>query len=267
MLTPPLHVLHVFDIGLRIIWEKIFVGKSQWGFTVSAGGLLRFQRCGGIRLLPLSPVASQFQHFFATGQGSRAASPRAGIWEGNLHNYGHYPWGKKEKTWTLLVFGWGFAENTPFSLFLLCVILWILRSSLARLYFTGHNLEIALFSEQPVSSQMSPLPLPFPCMFVKWAKSRPELGPLRTGTSGIPRLAHHPPIFFLRPPACTLLHSPHQCKTQPTPTGLEDTYFPGKRHKWRVSGHCKVAHSPSCIKTIISATALKCKHMISSQNI
>ena len=167
----------------------------------------------------------------------------------------------------MLVFGWGFAENTPFSLFLLCVILWILRSSLARLYFTGHNLEIALFSEQPVSSQMSPLPLPFPCMFVKWAKSRPELGPLRTGTSGIPRLAHHPPIFFLRPPACTLLHSPHQCKTQPTPTGLEDTYFPGKRHKWRVSGHCKVGHSPSRIKTIISATAFKCKHMISSQNI
>ena len=104
---------------------------------------------------------------------------------------------------------------------------------------------IALFSEHTVPKCP---PLPLSCMFVKRAKSRPELGPLRTGTSGIPRLAHHGPIFFLRPPACTLLHSHANVKPPPTPTGLEDKYFPGKRHKRRGLGHCKLGHLPSRIK-------------------
>ena len=179
------------DIDLRKMLEEIYVGKSQWGFTVSVGGLLRFPRCGGIRLLPLSPVSSQFQHFFATGQGSRVAS--------------------------------------------------------CSTIFPKVQSGIAPFSVQLVPK--CPLSLLHVCQpGCQGAKSRPEFGPLRTGTSGIPRPAHHGPIFFLRPPACTLLHSPHNVKPPPTPTGLEDKYFPGKRHKWRGLGHCKVAHFPFHLK-------------------
>ena len=85
----------------------------------------------------------------------------------------------------------------------------VARSSLApRPYFTSRNLELPYSQNSQVPNV---LPTP-PCMFVNRAKSRPELGPLRTGTSGIPRVAHHGPIFFLRPPACTLLHSPPNVK-------------------------------------------------------
>ena len=69
------------------------------------------------------------------------------------------------------------------------------RSSLApRPYFTSRNLELPYSQNSQVPNV---LPTP-PCMFVNRAKSRPELGPLRTGTSGIPRVAHHGPIFSLR---------------------------------------------------------------------
>ena len=93
---------------------------------------------------------------------------------------------------------------------------------------------IALFSEQPLPKR-PPLP---PCMFVNPAKSRPELGPLRTGTSGIPRLAHHGPIFFLRPPACTLLHSPPNVKPHQLLLGLRTNISQGRDIN---GGDCKVA--------------------------
>ena len=57
------------------------------------------------------------------------------------------------------------------------------------------------------------------------------------------RAFHGWPIMVPSSPSGPSLHSaafPSQCKTLPTPTGLEDKYFPGKRHKWRGLGHCKV---------------------------
>ena len=172
--------------------ECKFLGKFTWEKVGEdlplVQGLLRFLRCGGIRLLPLSPVASQFQHFFATGQGSRVAS-------------------------------------------------------LARPYFKSHNLESPDFQDshyQMCSLHLACLSTVVPGQRRKRQKSRPELWSIAHWDIGHSSAG---PSWSHLPPAAPNLHSaafPSQCKTQPTPTGLEDKYFPWKGHKWDKLGHCKM---------------------------
>ena len=71
-------------------------------------------------------------------------------------------------------------------------------------------------------------------------KSRPELWSIAHWDIGHSSAG---PSWSHLPPAAPNLHSaafPSQCKTQPTPTGLEDKYFPWKGHKWDKLGHCKM---------------------------
>ena len=94
------------------------------------------------------------------------------------------------------------------------------------------------------------------CPILRTARSQmsspPHLACLSTGQKAALSLVHCAlghrafhgwPIMVPSSPSGPSLHSaafPSQCKTLPTPTGLEDKYFPGKRHKWRGLGHCKV---------------------------
>ena len=98
------------------------------------------------------------------------------------------------------------------------------------------------------------------CPILRTARSQmsspPHLACLSTGQKAALSLVHCAlghrafhgwPIMVPSSPSGPSLHSaafPSQCKTLPTPTGLEDKYFPGKRHKWRGLGHCKVGRFP-----------------------
>ena len=89
-------------------------------------------------------------------------------------------------------------------------------------------------------------------------KSRPELWSIAHWDIGHSSAG---PSWSHLPPAAPNLHSaafPSQCKTQPTPTGLEDKYFPWKGHKWDKLGHCKMG----CFSPTQNSSWMNTKHMM-----
>ena len=104
------------------------------------------------------------------------------------------------------------------------------------LLLLGHISKVTIWN-RPISRTVTTKCVPSTLhVCQRWCQDRGErgkkaalsFGPLRTGTSGIPVPAHHGPIFLLRPPTCTLLHSPPNVKPSQLLLGLRTNISHGR---------------------------------------
>ena len=184
------------------VFREIYVGKSRWGFTVSAGAV---------------EISKMRRHSPSPSFASRVPIPTF---------FRH--WSRQQG---------GFSCSA---------IIQKSQSDFQDSHYQMCSLPLACLSTVVPGQRR------------KRQKSRPELWSIAHWDIGHSSAG---PSWSHLPPAAPNLHSaafPSQCKTQPTPTGLEDKYFPWKGHKWDKLGHCKMG----CFSPTQNSSWMNTKHMM-----